>query len=402
VLAVGLGACGSSSSSSSSSNASAAAGGGSSSHSSGGSGPIIIGHAGAQTGLMKIYDAPVDQGLKMAAAEVNAQGGVLGHKIKIIEGDTQSSVSQARVVAQQLLNQGANFLVPSCDYDFGGPAAQVANQHKTIAITCAGGPLMGFQGSGPYTFNVYAGSPTEGAVDADFAALKKGWKKAFVIDDPSLAYTKDVCSNFVKEYEADGGTIAGEVTMQNSDTSITSQVNKLQQSGAPFLMLCSYPPGGISALRQIRGAGFRGPVIGSGAFDGMYWTNTVPGISDFYIAASGSIAPDNPNPGLNTFLANFKKFTGGPPVSMLYPMSGYEVVQSLVTAIKAAHSTDPDKVKQALENFHGQPLLFGPTTYSSSCHVPVGRPLLIEQYTNGKEHYSGVTIRPKNVPDKTC
>ena len=395
-LLLTVAACGSSKKSSTSASSGSA---GSSSSSS--KGPIVIGQAGAQTGFMKIYDGPLYDGMRLAAQQINAKGGLLGgRKIEIIRADSQTSLSQARVAAQRLTGQGAAFIVPSCDYDLGGPAAQVANQKKEVAITCAGGPLFGFQGSGPLTFNVFQGSPTEGAVDADFA-VKQGWKTAYLLNDTSLAYTKDVCSNFAKRFAQDGGKVLGQATMQNTDASVSSQVSKLRSSGAQMVELCSYPPGGVTALRQIRSAGVKSPIIGAGAFDGTYWTKTVPGISDFYIAGVGSLNGDDPDPARNQFIKDITAMTGAPPTSALYPMSGYEAIQTLADGITQAKSTDGPAVAKALETFNNKSLLLGPTTYGPKCHVPVGRQLLIMKYVNGKESYL-TTIKAGDVPDKTC
>ena len=84
----------------------------------------------------------------MEIASVNASGGVNGHQIKLITADTKSVIPNGATVAKQLLGQGAQMLVVSCDYDFGSPAAGVAQaagkvsskQVNCILIWMDGGP----------------------------------------------------------------------------------------------------------------------------------------------------------------------------------------------------------------------------------------------------------------------
>ena len=110
---------------------------------------VVIGFAIAFSGWMNQYDGPPYQGSLMAIEEFNAQGGILGRQIRAVKADNvQGAKAGADVVAQ-----GAQFMVVSCDYDMGAPAATVANEHNMISISsCASDAKMGVQGIGPYAF----------------------------------------------------------------------------------------------------------------------------------------------------------------------------------------------------------------------------------------------------------
>src|SRR4051812_40341533 len=113
-------------------------------------------------------------------------------------------------------------------------------------------------------------------------------------------------------------------------------------------MLCSLPPQGVTALRQLRSSGFSGPILGTDTFDGTFWVESVPGVSDFFVPTTGAIAGDDPDGARTDFFARFEKATGKPPVSAMYPMSGYAAVETLVAAIEQAGSTDGEKVAKAI------------------------------------------------------
>ena len=66
--------------------------------------PIVIGQALAKTGWMKPYDGALALGAKYAADEINAAGGIEGHKIEFISADTRTDPAQGGRAAQGLLD----------------------------------------------------------------------------------------------------------------------------------------------------------------------------------------------------------------------------------------------------------------------------------------------------------
>ena len=64
---------------------------------------IKIGSLHDLTGGLNIYGIQQAQGLKLAVAEINKNGGVLGKQIEIVEYDTQSELSKYTQYANTLL-----------------------------------------------------------------------------------------------------------------------------------------------------------------------------------------------------------------------------------------------------------------------------------------------------------
>lgn len=368
--------------------------------------PIVIGFVGAQTGFMSIYDTQVLGGAEVAADEVNANGGVLGRPIEFVTCDSKTDQAQASVCADEVLGKGAAFVMPSCDFDFGSPAARVANDAGVVAIGCAGGLKYGVQGIGPLVFNTYSGSATEGAIMAEYAFNDKGWKRPYIITDTFLEYTKDVAEYFEKRWIelAGADSIAGKDTFDNADETISAQISRLRSkaSEADFIVLASLPPGGGSAVRQIRGAGIDLPIFGAAAFDGSYWLEAVPNLSDFYYPAIGSLYGDDPDAKHTEILAEVKTKLGADPSQANYPLLGYAAIETLAAGIEQAGDTEGQAVADAINSFNNQELVTGPTTYTPDCHIPAGRPYLIMQIQDGKPSYTGTTVTPESVPEHPC
>lgn len=404
VLVVVLAACGSSSSDDDGGSAGAATTAASAAAAPGiPDGPIKIGAPLGLTGFVGFYDVPLLAGMRMAVEEINASGGVLGHRIELVTADTKSDPAQIANAATQVLDKGAQFVVPTMDYDFGGPAARVANAAKIVSVSSAGDPRFGRQGIGEYAFNLYPASPTEGAVAAEFA-LERGWRGVYLLEDTSGSHPKTVCSAFKQAFEAGGGTIAGEDTFQNRDQSIASQITRMRGSldDAQAIMACTFPPGGISAVRQIRSAGVELPLIVDASFDGTFWLDAVPDEDNVFVTSTGAVTPgQNRDPKQQRLFEAFQRATGRPAVYGTGLLTGYSAVEALAKAIEEARSVDSDAVVAKLEAFRETPLTIGSVTWTEQCHVPLGAPLSVLQIKGGKQQFA-TTIRPDHVSRDVC
>jgi branched-chain amino acid transport system substrate-binding protein len=356
--------------------------------------PIILGAAVAQSGGYELYDNTLLAGVRWEMNKINAAGGVDGRMFKLVIADHKTDPSQIGAAADTVLSEGADVVITTPDFDFGAAAALAAAKKQKISISGAGAPEFGKKGLGPYAFNVFQGTPTEVAVMAAFAQ-QKGWKKPFLLKDTSIAYSKDVCDFYKKT--AAGSSIAGEASFKNSDASIASQVGRIRKSGADVVILCSYPPGGASAVRQLRAGGVDTPILGGGAFDGTFWLKSTPNLSNFYYPVMVSSALDDPNPKVNAFIKSVKA-----PAGTVYALFGYEIVETIATAIKKdGGKLDGPSLAKAIESFKNEPFLVGPTSYSTNCHMPVGRQMAMMQIQNGKPHFMFET-KPKKIPPADC
>lgn len=352
---------------------------------------VVIGFAIAQSGWMDAYDGPPLIGAMMAIEDFNAEGGILGKKIRAVVSDTKTDTVQGAKAATEVLAKGANFMVVSCDYDMGAPAATVANDNKMVAISfCASDAKMGVQGIGPYAFTMNTPGQVEGAIAAAYG-WQRGWRKAYALLDASIEYNKSVCHGFLEYWKKLGGEVVGVDTFMQEDPSIASQITRYKQAaaakGEPEIMaLCSYVPGAVSAIRQVRGAGINAAIVSGDAMDGHYWAEGVPGLSDHYAVTFGSIYGDDPRAEVNEFFTRYRQAHGEPDTS--FPLNGYSVVQALKIAAERAGSLDNDAVLAELNKFKKQPLLWGATTFEPEMHIDQFHPMTVIQIQNGKGSFA--------------
>lgn len=333
--------------------------------------PIIIGLATAKTGIMASYDGPADAGAKLAVADINANGGVLGRQLQLVSADTQSDVAQGAVAAAQVIEEGAQFVIVSCDFDQGAPATVAATGANRIAFsTCAASPKFDVAGLGPLAYTMATAAPAEGKLLAQFAYKQQNWRKAYVLFDTLDEYNNSICAGFKEEWSQLGGTLTGEDTFVNSDASIAAQVTRFKSTGAEseFIFMCSSVPGGVTAIRQLRAAGVDTPIVTDDAMDGNYWLDAVPNLNNVYLATYASIFGDDANPKVNQFVEDYKKLAGAHPDTS-HAATGYSVIEALALAIEQAGSTDTEKVQEKLNSFKDVPLLVGPTSFSADSHI---------------------------------
>jgi len=362
--------------------------------------PIIIGFATAETGIISAFDKPGVQGAEMAIADINKKGGILGRQIKIVHADTKSDISQGSLAGDAVLKQGADAVLVTPDFNFGGGAAREADKAGKIAISMgAGSPKFGVQGIGPLAYTMGIAGTTDAAVAAEWGYQKKGWRTAYLLNDNTTDYDTGQCAGFGTRWKQLGGTVVGEDTFKNSDPSIATQVTRIKGVGkAPdVIMLCSYPPGGAVAVKQLRDAGINSAIFSNGAMDGTYWfKNSIPKLSNFYYTTSASVFGNDPNAAINAFDRRWKA-KNGDWASAAWPIFGYTAMQALAYAMNKAGTTDGAAVAAVFNKFKKQPFLLD-LTFTPTVHIDPVRPERIMQVQGGKNTVAAVWSAKKQLP----
>jgi branched-chain amino acid transport system substrate-binding protein len=352
--------------------------------------PIVVGMDMAFSGWFQPIDDSTEKGIELAVDDINAAGGVLGRKLKIERYDMKSEPPLGADGAIDLISRGAKAILVSSDFDFGAPGSFIAQSKGIITFAGASDPKFGVTGVGNMAFSVSTPSRVQGAMDAEWAHDKKGFKTAYVLLDNTINVTKSSCAEFTQRWKKIAGadSLLGEDTFLNSDPSIASQITRiLALSKKPdVIYLCSYVPGGASAIRQLRAAGVNQPILSAEPLDGDYWLGMVPDLSNFYVTSLGAFFGGDPDKGLAGFFERFaKKY--GKPADVSYGVRGYSEVEAFARAVERAKSTEGAAVSAELEKFKNEPLTIGPTTFTPQIHMGgAARAMTFLEVTNGKYH----------------
>jgi branched-chain amino acid transport system substrate-binding protein len=364
---------------------------------------VIIGAAIAQSGVVAPYDEGPAQAMEVAVEEINAKGGVLGKQLKIIYADTKSDIAYGGTAAQEVIDKGAQMVVVTCDYDFGSSAASVADSTGLIAFsTCAGDPKFGPSGIGPNAFTMATGAPGQAVAMAEWAYNVKGWRTGYVLMDTTIAFDATWADFFKRRWAelAGADALLGEDTFGGEDPQIASQITRIKSlpKQPDFIVLASFPPAGVSATRQLRAAGVNQPLMGSESWDGDYWLEGVPNLTEFYFVTYGSVFGNDPRPEVADFMAKFQKKWGHAPVTS-HAITGYSVIEAWTKAVEKAGTFDTDKVRDALQTFSNEALLAGPTTFTIDQHINMQRDLLLIEVKDGKSGNIIQVVRAEKMPN---
>ncbi|QDZ01311.1 ABC transporter substrate-binding protein [Nitratireductor mangrovi] len=355
---------------------------------------VTVGFAIALSGFVAPYDDGPYKAAKLAIEDINAKGGLLGRKIIEVSADTASDPAQGATAATDVLSKNAELVMVTCDFDFGAPAALVAQSQNKIAFSsCAADAKFGVQGIGPNAYTMATATNHQGAILAEFAWNTLGKRNVYILNDLQVEYNKSLCSNFEKRWRelAGGEGVTGyDEYNAGNDTVIPAQVSRMKDAEAKsdVIMFCG-AINGASYVRQIRAAGIDLPMITGESMDGTYWLEAVPDLSEFYNLSYGSIHGDDPSSRVNDFVAKFTKAYGEPPVTG-HALTGYGVIEAWARAVESAGSFEADAVRAKLDAFAGEDLLVGKTFFTSDLHINNSRPMTIIKIDGGKAASLGV------------
>ncbi|MEY2452853.1 MAG: branched-chain amino acid transport system substrate-binding protein, partial [Acidimicrobiaceae bacterium] len=362
--------------------------------------PIVIGSAVALTGGLSAFDLPALQGTQIAIDEINKSGGILGRPVKLVKADTKSDINQGARAGQEVLAKGADAMIVTLDFNYGGGAAREAQKASKVVIAPgAGSPEFGVQGIGSMAYTLGIAAQTDSVVAAEWGIEDKKFKTAYLLLDDITDYDKTQCKSFKTAWTDAGGTILGEDTFKNSDPSVAAQVTRIKSlsSEPDLIMLCSFPPGGAVAVKQLRDAGVKSAIISNGAMDGDYWyKQSVPNLSDFYITASASVWGDDPSQQVNDFVAKVKAKSGQPQA--YFTVLGYIAVYAIKEAMEKANSTDGTAVAAELDKFNKEPVGGLELTFTPELHIDTKREERVIGVFNGKHKTVASRAAEKQLP----
>src|SRR6201989_1796507 len=190
---------------------------------------IVIGFATAASVFMQAYDKPAQDAALIRIDEINKAGGLLGKKIKPVFADTKTDQAEGAKAGLAVLDQGADLVIVSCDYDFGAPAAlQAQSAGKVSFFLCTESIKAGIPGVGPYSFSASVLAAVQGATMAEWAYTKKNARSFYRLLDSWTVYNKGICDGFDWEMpHLKDATLAGSDTFKNDDASIASQITRI-------------------------------------------------------------------------------------------------------------------------------------------------------------------------------
>jgi branched-chain amino acid transport system substrate-binding protein len=336
--------------------------------------PITIGWAYDSKGNMAPFDNPALAAAQLQVNAINAKGGVLGRKLRIITCDTQNNdPTVAKACALRLLSQKANVLFTTCDVELAAPVVQVAINRGVLAVaSCIGTDQMGpkrFGKKGRLAFSFGNVAQDEGSAMAQYA-YNRGWRTAALATDTIIVYFRNVVQAFEARFKQMGGKIVAKETYQSlGGNNVQNAVSRL--NGVKAGVYVTATAGAFGALSTfvsgLRSLGNNTPILNSWAGDGTYWLPNNPKVTNYWFLTFASSFGDDPSKAVNRLAQQVHAATGG-------FITGPSAVDGVVTAIKRAKgSTKGIVLAKIMEKFHKVPTISGNVSFSPKLHTVFGR-----------------------------
>jgi branched-chain amino acid transport system substrate-binding protein len=357
--------------------------------------PILVGITTAKSGPLEPYDRQGSQMLIERLEEINQEGGVLGgRQFETKWLDTESDRPRTATNARQLIDEGADVIIATCDFDYSYPALQVARDQGVLGMAlCASAPVVADPSVvGETGGSMGQGADAEGVAMADYLKQQNpDWNSAYVFTDTFLEYNIQTANYFKGRWEQLGGQICGEAEFVGDETlRVAPLITRLQEvvGDCDVVYVGSIVPAGAQVLRAAREAGIETTFATNVAVNGATVREVAGNVSNFY-TLSHRCLPSYCDGAADRVIEISDRYQErwGEQMDESYAIVPYDLGTAISEAIDAAGTTDSAEV--AAELFSGDLVVDtviapGKKAFSEECHRPQPAAFDIELWTNGQ------------------
>lgn len=309
---------------------------------------VKIGLNLALSGDVAAYGTAMRDGIELAAEEVNAEGGVLGKQVELVEYDNQGDDAQAAQIATRLGTDDNVSVILGSDISsatkaaiqsggqVGVPVIGPAATADDVTVAADGsveefGYRVGFQDS-------YQGSSL-----AKFANEDLGASTAAILGDNSTDYAVGLTETFEETF--DGEVVAVE-NYTSGDTDFSAALTNLANQDFDVLFIPGYYEQGGPIIKQAREMGIEQPILGPDGFANTALAELAgpSNMNDVYYTTHFTELSDNPL--VDQFVTDFTEKYSTSPDS--FSSLAYDSFYVAVEAIERAGTQESEAVNEEI------------------------------------------------------
>ncbi len=344
----------------------------------GGSGDILIGGDMELTGKAASFGTSTNDGIQLAFKQANEKGGVLGRQIKWITADNKSDAAEATAAATKLMTENElSAMIGAVTSTNTLALVPVATENEIPVITPTGtnSDITVKDGKlNDWIFRSCFIDPFQGKMAANFAASTLKVKTAVMLIDNSSDYSKQLASEFKKQFETSGGKIVGTENYTAGDKDFKAVLTRIKGENPELIFVPGYYSEVGIIVKQARDAGIEATLLGGDGWDSPELIN-IAGASNLNKAYFvNHVSADDPS--VKTFVDAYQAEYNKKPDAFAF--LGYDAANMLIKAIENAGSSDPKKIKDALANIKDFEGITGKISIDPATHNPVKSAVIIE------------------------
>jgi branched-chain amino acid transport system substrate-binding protein len=306
---------------------------------------IRVGFFGALTGPTATFAQSGKRGVELAAAQINAAGGILGEPLEILSEDDRGEASEAASVVSKLITRDHVIALIGEQASSRTLAAAPIAQRYSIPMIAPTSTNIEVTKKGDYIFRVCFTDAYQGRILAIFARRTLKAETAALLVDVKSDYSVGLADAFRAEFTARGGRIVGEQRYAEGDGDFSAQLTALREAKPQILFVPGYYTDAGLIARQAKALALGATMLGGDGFDSPKLIE-IGGESMEGVYFSNHYAPEDPSPEVQTFVAEYRAIHREDPDSIA--ALSYDAARLLADAIRRAGSTEGKRVRDAL------------------------------------------------------
>jgi branched-chain amino acid transport system substrate-binding protein len=321
------------------------------------------------TGPESALDIPSSRGARIAVERLNAAGGLLGRPVELVMVDTKSDAETTRATVAAALAAHPHVVAGLGFSDSSyvlaaGPVFQAAG--LPFVTPGATDPTLPDRVGNQIFLACYSDAAQARAM-ADYAHRQLGLRRIAVWVDDDVDFTVTVARFFSEAFTALGGRVVRS-GYRHDDPQPQALVDGLGNADAVYS--ASRPAEGVEHIRLTRAAGSDIPLLSADGWDASEIVDVSrrSHLEGIYFTTHRFLGVDTPE--MHAFVTAYESRFEQPPPNAFAPL-GYDTINLLASAIRAAKSTDPDDIREAIATTRAFPGIVGDISFEPGQQVPV-------------------------------
>src|SRR5437773_1192231 len=308
---------------------------------------VKIGDLGSKVGVFEGYGKYQTMGMQLAVDELNARGGVLGHKVEIVSEDDETKPAPAVRKAEKLILQDdVKLLVGAVSSGATMAVMDVTKKHKTIhwnSVSCA--EFMRTTKFHKYYFSNQPDSRMQANGLAKYIVDKMGKRVYIFYTDYAMGQSDG--RQFKTALEKLGGEVVGVAGAPLDTKDFSPWFGAINQAAPEVLFLAFAGTDSLRLMTQLHSFGMTRKYKLAG-IDCFLLQQDLPSIAEPMegFVQLNHFSAYNPDKSMQAFNAKFRKRFG---VDANIAAGAYDAVHFWAAAVEKAASFDPDRVAEAHE-----------------------------------------------------
>jgi branched-chain amino acid transport system substrate-binding protein len=335
---------------------------------------LKIGALLSVTGPAAFLGAPEARTLEMLTEQVNARGGIAGHKVKLIVKDTGASPEKAVSFARQLIDEEKVFAIlgPSTSGETMAVKG-IAEEGKTLLISLAAAEVI----VNPVASHVFKTAQKDShAAALIFQDMKKRGITRIAVFSSNTGFGKAGKEQIAKLAPEYGIQIVLDEVYDKAATDLSAEATKLKGTNAQAVLNWSIEPAQSILVKNIRQLGLTLPIYQSHGFGNLAYAKAAGAAAEGVIFPLGRLAVADALPAGNPQKAVLVAYRDAYQKRYGEEVSGFggyawDAFQLLAAAVEKV-GLDRAKVRTALENTQGFVGQSGVFRFSASDHNGLG------------------------------